>query len=117
MTNFTKSVVYSGVVLVAGLIAIFAIQNNMNGSADRFSAVEPAAGVEDAIEMQIENMQINIKDEQKVSEEAQEEAAAIIQDAPEQASETADAGVMDAGETILNAVEPAAGNQDAPLSE
>ena len=47
MNNFTKSIVYSGVVLAAGLVAIFAIYNNISGTND-VSYIEPAAGTESA---------------------------------------------------------------------
>ncbi|MEM6465256.1 MAG: hypothetical protein AAF679_01945 [Pseudomonadota bacterium] len=49
MTNFTKSIVYSGVVLAAGLVAIFAIYNNMSGT--DVAGIEPAAGVEEGTDM------------------------------------------------------------------
>ncbi len=45
MSNFTKSIVYSGVVLAAGLVAIFAIYNNMSGQGP-VSYIEPASGEE-----------------------------------------------------------------------
>ena len=44
MNNFTKSIVYSGVVLAAGLVAIFAIYNNMQTQSP--ASIEPAAGQE-----------------------------------------------------------------------
>lgn len=45
MSNFTKSIVYSGLVLVAGLVAVFSIYNNMaNTDATSFANMEPAAG-------------------------------------------------------------------------
>ena len=45
MSNFTKSIVYSGVVLVAGLVAVFSIYNNMaTTSANSVANIEPAAG-------------------------------------------------------------------------
>ena len=47
MNNFTKSIVYSGVVLAAGLVAIFAIYNNIS-SDNEFAYIEPAAGTEAA---------------------------------------------------------------------
>ena len=50
MNNFTKSIVYSGVVLAAGLVAIFAIYNNMGIDANNVSYIEPAAGDETSLE-------------------------------------------------------------------
>lgn len=44
MNNFTKSIVYSGVVLAAGLVAIFAIYNNMGATGSSMANLEPAAG-------------------------------------------------------------------------
>lgn len=49
MSNFTKSIVYSGVVLVAGLVAVFTIYNNMavtDGAG--YANIEPAAGISSA---------------------------------------------------------------------
>ena len=47
MNNFTKSIVYSGVVLAAGLVAIFAIYNNMAATpGSTVTMIEPAAGEE-----------------------------------------------------------------------
>lgn len=44
MSNFTKSIVYSGLVMAAGLVAIFAIYNNMTDAS--LSSIEPAAGTQ-----------------------------------------------------------------------
>jgi len=48
MSDFSKSIVYSGLVLVAGLIAIFAISSNMTTQQPgaEFAAIQPAAGEE-----------------------------------------------------------------------
>lgn len=51
MSNFTRSIVYSGVVLAAGLVAIFSIYNNMQDETattqvEQVQEVEPAAGSE-----------------------------------------------------------------------
>jgi len=49
MSDFSKSIVYSGLVLVAGLIAVFAISSNMTTTDDAaapFAVIEPAAGDE-----------------------------------------------------------------------
>ncbi|MEM7680109.1 MAG: hypothetical protein AAF182_03805 [Pseudomonadota bacterium] len=52
MSDFTKSIVYSGFVLVAGLIAVFAISSNMTAptgdTGSAFAVIEPAAGNETA---------------------------------------------------------------------
>ena len=48
MSNFTKSIIYSGVVLVAGLVAIFTIYNNMTSTPGiNYGQIEPAAGTMD----------------------------------------------------------------------
>ena len=47
MSNFTKSIFYSGTVLAIGLIAVFTIYNSTIGTdASSVSSIEPAAGVE-----------------------------------------------------------------------
>jgi len=49
MSNFTRSILYSTSVLVAGLVAIFAIYNNVANTPDGSSVaqISPAAGVSD----------------------------------------------------------------------
>lgn len=44
MDNFTKSIVYSGVVLAAGLVSIFAIYNNMTPDRTGLSNIQPSSG-------------------------------------------------------------------------
>ncbi|MCD8562780.1 MAG: hypothetical protein LRY54_01680, partial [Alphaproteobacteria bacterium] len=51
MSNFTKSIMYSGIVLVAGLIAVFSIYENMDASKEaQLGAITPAAGEESVVE-------------------------------------------------------------------
>lgn len=50
MSDFTRSLLYSGFVLAAGLMAIIAIQNNMDAHrASSYSMIEPAAGQQASI--------------------------------------------------------------------
>lgn len=55
MSDFSKSMMYSGLVLVAGLIAIFSISSNMSADpsmdASGFAVIEPAAGDEASMPM------------------------------------------------------------------
>ena len=44
MNNFTKSILYSGVVMAVGLVAVFAIYNNMSQISSSYSDIAPAAG-------------------------------------------------------------------------
>jgi hypothetical protein len=65
MSNFTKSIVYSGVVLAAGLVAIFAIYNNMSGQ-EPMNYIEPAAGEEAIIDPTLEGQPADAAAEQAV---------------------------------------------------
>lgn len=48
MSDFTRSIIYSGFVLVAGLVAIFAISSNLTSTdPNSFAVIEPAAGIEE----------------------------------------------------------------------
>lgn len=114
MSNFTKSIVYSGVVLAVGLIAIFAIRGNMEEQAGGFATVEPAAGQEEGYfeTMPEETTQAREEVEHMTEEameetsEAMEEAAEMTEEAMEETSEeTVKNGAEDASET-----EPAAGS-------
>lgn len=45
MNNFTKSIVYSGIVVAAALVAVFAIYDNMSGPQQSpLQQIEPASG-------------------------------------------------------------------------
>lgn len=71
MNNFTKSIIYSGLVLVAGMIAVIAIQNNLGPTATSFSALEPAAGEEAKAEP------VSLQDAMKFKEDIQNAINAI----------------------------------------
>ena len=139
MSNFTKSIVYSGVVLVAGLIAVFTIYNNMGTmQGSTMSAIEPAAGgytsempaAEDMIS-EDENMiedAATIVDEEGIVEDATEEAmdhmpegvseekAEAVEDAAEEAAEDAvEEHADESVEEIKDAAEEAA--EDAAAEE
>jgi hypothetical protein len=88
MSNFTKSIVYSGVVLAAGLVAIFAIYNNMADQGP-MSYIEPAAGEEAVIDPTLEGQAIDPT--ATTAEEAAAQAAAAATDASEGAAEAAQA--------------------------
>ncbi|MFN3701378.1 MAG: hypothetical protein ACK4VI_07645 [Alphaproteobacteria bacterium] len=84
MSNFTKSIFFSGMVLVAGLVAVFTIYNNMSGDAGNFAAIEPASGYEVTIEEATDD-----------AVEAFEEAVDAVEDAVEDAEEAADEATED----------------------
>lgn len=128
MKNFTKSIVYSGVVLAAGLVAVFAIQNNMNGTQTQtpLFAIEPAAGTEGDYQVGgqsfipvIEQM---TEDSAEAIENMAEEASNVAEETLDAASKEAnmaleaiDAGVIEAGEEIENALQnimPASGETE-----
>lgn len=96
MNNFSKSIVYSGLVLAAGLVAIFAVYNNMS---ERGAAgIEPAAG-ESTMETTIDVDTSQAADPAAVQEEIQEENAEIQKELTE-----GDTAVEEAAEAIDNAV-------------
>lgn len=104
MSDFTKSIVYSGFVLVAGLVAIFAISSNMtvdqtNGTS--FAVIEPAAGDETNTFSIPEPVANSFEATQDQAEWATEEALAKLRDALKEAG-------VDVSKT-----EPAAG-EEAP---
>lgn len=106
MNDFTKSILYSGVVLAAGLIAVFAIQSNMTGAqkdAGQISSVEPAAGQE-GFSLSKEDEIFLIKGPAANSADDMEEIAEMDMNI--------DAAVQDLGEEIQN-IEPAAGEEEA----
>lgn len=89
MTNFTKSIVYSGVILAVGLVAVFAIYNNAPKNAAPYAQIAPAAG-----------------EESSATEVISEETAKVMNDASEIVSEAADAIGREANE-IENAAQEA----------
>ena len=89
MNNFTKSIVYSGVVLAAGLVAIFAIYNNM-GTDTNVSYIEPAAGTEAAegITQGLTDITTSV---QEAAADATEAAGDMAEKAGDMAKDAADA--------------------------
>lgn len=116
MNNFTKSIVYSGVVLAAGLVAIFAIYNNVSSNSS-VSYIEPAAGTEavEGISEGAANLTGSITD---ASGEAVSGASETISATAANATETAsgaaeattnaaDAMAEKAGSTVSDAIQNA----------
>ncbi len=77
MSNFTKSILYSTTVLAAGLVAIFAIYNNVTTSPDGgvFAGLAPAAGEQSGES----DLGINFEAEFKKAEDAVESVSTDIQ--------------------------------------
>jgi cytoskeletal protein RodZ len=96
MSNFTKSIVYSGVVLAVGLIAIFAIRSNMTEQGT-LSYIEPASG-----EAVVEG------DAAVDAAVAAEGEAAAAEDAAADAAVTATEAAEDAAAASTEATEAAA---------
>jgi len=115
MSNFTKSIVYSGVVLAAGLVAIFAIYNNMSGQGP-VSYIEPAAGEEAMIDGQPADALAVVEGEAAAEAATQAEeatdAAAAATDASEGAAEAAQAA-----EQAADSATEAASNAEAAAEE
>ncbi|MCF8496207.1 MAG: hypothetical protein K9G62_06030 [Alphaproteobacteria bacterium] len=131
MSSFTKSIVYSGVVLALGLVAIFAIRSNMIDQGAGMSNIEPAAGqvaedttgTDEAAQTQ-EDATATI--EPATGEEAavvEEEAAAdaahdasvntIVESDADAAAADANEAAADANEAADDAVDAAADAVDA----
>ena len=101
MSNFTKSIVYSGAVLAVGLVAIFAIYNNMAPTGTNFASLEPASGeATSTIEDGFEGTTNSILDAAADAGEAAGEMA-------EEATNAALDGASDAGEAISEGAEAA----------
>lgn len=88
MNNFTKSIVYSGVVLAAGLVAIFAIYNNMGTDGSNVSYIEPAAGEETFTESVSEAYDNTVE---AIAETAEDAEAAITGETDTEATAEAEA--------------------------
>lgn len=106
MSDFTKSIVYSGFVLVAGLIAIFAISSNMTAQqgAETFAVIEPAAGGDTSADFTIDT-----------TAAADEAAAATAEQSPWASDEALDElrkALKEAGVSVSE-IEPAAGDEGA----
>lgn len=124
MSNFTKSIVYSAAVLAVGLIAIFAIYNNM---ADQpgVSGLEPAAGEEAVLDAEgavvegeaavIEEGAAAVEGEAVVTEEG---AAAVEGEAAvEGAIEATSGETLAPAEVIEETPAEAAPAEEAPAAE
>lgn len=122
MSNFTKSIVYSGVVLAAGLIAIFAIYNNMSGS--EMSGIEPAAGTEaagaysDSFEGVTDSVQQASEDAMHAAEGAMEATGEAVSEGVDHAVDAVeDATGMDSTVTEpASAEEPVEGTVDGAMA-
>ena len=90
MSNFTKSIVYSGVVLAAGLVAIFAIYNNMSGN--DVASIEPAAGSQagEGFAESFEGFADSIQEAAEDATEAASDMAEHAAEATEEAMEDAE---------------------------
>ncbi len=112
MSNFTKSVLYSATVLVAGLVAISAIYNNVtsNDGSD-FAQMSPAAGniPESDIGIDFSNMidstKKNALDAAKATGEAFEDASEMAAQKVDEASSALDSIATAAGGAISDAVD------------
>lgn len=102
MNNFTKSIVYSGVVLAAGLVAIFAIYNNMGTDGSNVSYIEPAAG-----EQLSEDISEAYDNTVEAIEETATDAGAAISETAEKATEAVAETAEDAATAIEETIENA----------
>jgi cytoskeletal protein RodZ len=117
MSNFTKSIVYSGVVLAVGLIAIFAIRSNMTEQGT-LSYIEPASGeavVEGDAAVAAEGEAA--ADAAATATEAAEDAAAASTEATEAAADAAAAAseASEAADTAATAGAEAEAAADAAV--
>ena len=119
MSNFTKSIVYSTTVLAAGVVAIFAIYNNVSTDTDgaAVAGITPAAGTS-TIGINFEN----VIDEAKTKATlAASDAKEAVGNAAEGAKETMDNVIgaeegKSVGDVIgekIDAIEPAAAGSEA----
>ncbi len=112
MNNFTKSIVYSGVVLAAGLVAIFAIYNNMGTDASNVSYIEPAAGEEtmtekatEAYDNTVEAITETAEDAGEAISETAEDTTTAIEETIEEADATETAEEVETQEASDNSPE------------
>ncbi len=108
MSNFTKSVVYSTTVLAAGVVAIFAIYNNVSTSPDGSSVADitPAAGVS-SIGIGYDKAIENVSNTIEASTEAAKEKVGEIKDSAEAAMEPVKSKMDDAGAVVGETIEQA----------
>lgn len=102
MSNFTKSIVYSGVVLVAGLVAVFTIYNNMavtDGAG--YANIEPAAGMATAAP----KASGIVSGANSMAQEAGVKATQAVQNASKSIKDVADHGHTDAEAAAHDGVE------------
>jgi methyl-accepting chemotaxis protein len=104
MSSFTKSIVYSGIVLAAGLVAVFAIYSNMGQKDSDYSYIEPASGSQ-AAEAGSEAIQGFANSVQEISADAVEGSQEMAEDVAETAEDTAEGAVEAIEETAEDAVE------------
>ena len=96
MSNFTKSIFYSGAVLAVAMIAVFSIYTNMTQNGSELGALEPAAGEEAVVE------EGALEQAGDYISNTATDAAAAAKDMAQQAAENA--GITDeAGETAPDA--------------
>lgn len=113
MNNFTKSIVYSGVVLAAGLVAIFAIYNNMGTDASNMSYIEPASGEETFTENAEEAFDATVDAVEETAEDAQAAIEETVEGV-ETAIEEADAAETPEGTETPDAAETESASETAP---
>ena len=108
MSNFTKSIVYSTTVLAAGVVAIFAIYNNVSTSPDGSSVADitPAAGVS-SIGIGYDKAIENVSNTIEASTEAAKEKAGEMKDSAKAAMEPIKSKMDDAGAVVGETVEQA----------
>lgn len=106
MNNFTKSIVYSGVVLAAGLVAIFAIYNNMGATGSSMANLEPAAG-ETSMMVSEEEAMPGYETMAESMNEMSAEAGDMAHDAMEATEDAAHDAMEAVEETTEDAVEAA----------
>ncbi len=135
MSNFTKSIFYSGAVLAVAMIAVFSIYTNMTQKND-LGAIEPAAGEETMTEEQgalqqagdyIAEKASNAAEAAKdMTEQAAENAGNLAAEQPAEQSEEAApqateaakaAGTEQMTEEAPKTVEPAAGEKTEETTE
>jgi methyl-accepting chemotaxis protein len=108
MSSFTKSIFYSGAVLAVGLIAIFAIYDNV-AQDPGFAGIEPAAGEEETLGETIANEAGEFGDAvEETTGEALEATGEAIEAAGEEMKETGEEmaeGAEEAAEAAEDAAE------------
>ncbi len=125
MSNFTKSIFYSTFVLAAGLVAIFAIYNNVttNQSGSSLAEISPAAGEESAIVIEYDEVMNKGSDVAADATTAVLGAAETVGSAINGAVDATEETLAEAGDMVEKTMEslaPAAGEEtttEAPAEE